>query len=109
MIDPVQAQLDAYNAHDLEAFLACYTDACVVEDGEGNRLVTGKAEMRTRYQALFASSLQLHAEVVHRIRIGEYVLDEERITGRVPALNHAVAIYRVRDGLITHIRFLRES
>lgn len=109
MTDPVQAQLDAYNAHDLEAFLACYTDTCVVDDGEGNRLVTGKAEMRTRYQALFASSPALHAEVVHRIRIGEYVLDEERITGRVPALNHAVAIYRVRDGLITHIRFLRES
>jgi uncharacterized protein (TIGR02246 family) len=107
--DAVQAQLEAYNARDLEAFLACYTDDCVAEDGEGNRLMQGKAEMRTRYAALFAASPQLHAEIVNRIRIGDYVIDEERITGRVPPLQRAVAIYRLRDERIAHIRFIRES
>jgi hypothetical protein len=37
------------------------------------------------------------------------VIDEERITGRVPPLQRAVAIYRLRDERIAHIRFIRES
>jgi hypothetical protein len=109
MTDPAQSQLEAYNARDLDAFLACYTDHCVIEDGEGARLCTGKAEMRVRYGTLFAASPDLRAEVLHRTRIGEYVIDEERITGRVPPMSRAVAIYRVRGGLIEHVRFLRES
>jgi hypothetical protein len=109
MQDPVDAQLAAYNAGDLEAFLACYTDDCIVEDGAGQRIMTGKAEMRIRYQALFAQSPNLHADIVHRTRIGRYVIDEERITGRVPPLSRALAIYRLTDGLIEHIRFLRED
>ena len=109
MNDPVQAQLEAYNDRDLEAFLACYTDDCIVEDGAGNRLLTGKLEMRPRYQSLFAASPTLHAEIVHRTRIGRHVVDEESITGRVPDMRRAVAIYRVNDGLIEHVRFLRED
>ena len=109
MDDPVQAQLEAYNARDVEAFLACYTDDCIVEDGAGTRLLTGKSEMRPRYQGLFAASPMLHAAIVHRTRIGAYVVDEQHITGRVPDMRRAVAIYRVKDGLIEHVRFLRED
>lgn len=113
MNDPVQDQLTAYNAHDTVAFMANYTDDCIVEDGAGNRLLTGALEMRPRYEALFAASPNLQAEVVKRIRIGEYVIDEEIITGRVPALRHAIAIYHLRvvGALIKidHIRFYRET
>ncbi len=107
--DPVSAQLEAYNARDLDAFLACYTEDCVAEDGAGARLMTGKAEMRTRYKALFDASPALHAKIVHRTRIGRYVLDVEEISGRVPDLRRAVAIYRLDAGLIAHVRFLRED
>jgi ketosteroid isomerase-like protein len=34
-MDPVQEQLDAYNARDLERFLACYHPDAVVEDSAG--------------------------------------------------------------------------
>ena len=109
MPDPVQSQLDAYNAHNVEDFIACYSANCLFEDGAGNRLMSGHAEMRSRYTALFAASPRLHCELVQRIRIGHYVIDEERITGRVPAMSHAVVIYRVENGLIQHVRFLRED
>ncbi len=111
MIDPVEAQLIAYNARDIDAFLACYTANCLAEDGAGNRLMQGHAEMRERYATMFAASPKLHAEVVHRTRIGRYVLDVEEITGRVPDFRRAVAIYRLTsDGaLIEHVRFLRED
>jgi hypothetical protein len=109
MRDPVEAQLLAYNARDLEAFMDCYTDDCIVEDGDGNRLLTGKAEMRERYAAMFAASPNLHAKILHRIRIGNHVIDEEEITGRVPSFRHAVAIYRLAGEHINHIRFYREA
>jgi hypothetical protein len=109
MSDPVQAQLEAYNRGDVAAFLDCYADDCLVEDGDGKKLMQGRAEMEARYAQLFASSPTLNAEIINRIRIGKYVIDEERITGRVPALRHAVAIYRVENGKIAHIRFYREE
>lgn len=110
-IGAVDRQLAAYNAHDVDAFMVCYTLDCVIEDGAGMRLMTGHVEMRPRYQTLFANSPKLHCEITSRIRIGEYVIDEEHITGRMPDLRRAVVIYRVdkTSGLISHVRFLRDS
>ncbi len=113
--DPVDAQLAAYNARDVEAFLACYRPDCVIDDGEGVRLMSGHADMRARYQALFDGSPNLHCTIVHRTRIGDYVLDEESISGRLPGtkpeLRRAVVIYRIDQttGLIAHVRFLRDT
>lgn len=106
-MDPVQAQLEAYNARDLERFIACYTEDVRIEDGAGNLLMQGHDAMRERYGPMFAQNPDLHCRIVSRIRIGEYVVDEERITGRGPAEVHAVAIYRLQGDLIAHVRFLR--
>lgn len=107
----IDAQLAAYNAHDVDAFMACYSADCVVDDGDGLRLLTGHTEMRARYVSLFQNSPKLHCEIVSRIVIGEHVIDEESIAGRVPDLRRAVVIYRVdrSSGLINHVRFLREA
>jgi hypothetical protein len=105
--DPVAAQLVAYNARALEAFLECYAPDCVVEDGAGKVLMRDRHEMRAHYSALFGAHPALHCEVVHRARVGEWAIDEERITGRGETTLHAVVIYRVLDGRITHVRILR--
>jgi hypothetical protein len=67
--------------------------------------------MRARYEALFTNSPRLHADIVHRTRIGRYVIDEENISGRIPDVRRAIAIYRIdaASGLIEHVRFLRED
>lgn len=106
--DAVERQLHAYNARDLEGFVACHSEAVEVEDGDGAVLVSGRGEMRERYGRLFADSPALHAEIVTRIRIGSHVVDEERVTGRAGGDLRAVAIYRIDDdGLIDRVRLLR--
>ena len=109
-MDPVQEQLDAYNARDLERFLACYHPVAVVEDSAGARLMDGAAALRATYGALFANSPALRAEMPTRIRVGEFVIDEERVTGLnlpgLPPEMHAAVVYRVRDGRIAHVRVL---
>lgn len=105
--DPVQTQLDAYNARDVNAFVRCYAPTIVCEDGEGKRLFVGNATMRARYADLFADSPNLHCELKSRVRVGEYVIDEIGVTGRDGEMVHAVVIYHVKGDVITHIRFLR--
>jgi hypothetical protein len=106
--DAVERQVRAYNERDLEEFVDCYADDVVVEDGDGGILIRGRDEMRERYGRLFVRSPDLHAEILTRIRVGSYVIDEERVTGRPDGDMHAVAVYRLDgDGLIDRVRLLR--
>lgn len=111
MNDPVQEQLDAYNAHDLERFLACYAPDVRIEDAEGRTMTTGVEAMRKQYGALFTAHPDLHATVKARMRVGEFVVDEEEATfggsSGTPQTMRVLAVYRVRDGLIVNVRFLR--
>lgn len=106
-MNPVDAQLAAYNAQDLDAYCACFADDIVIEDGAGAAISRGKAAMRENYARMFATHPDNHCEVLHRIEIGGYVVDHERITGRGPQPVFAVAVYRVANGLIQHVRFLK--
>ena len=108
MEDPVAAQLEAYNRQDVDAFCACYADDVVVEDAHGKRLFEGVAAMRDGCARLFEGYPANRAEILSRIRIGPWVIDEERVTGRDGPPLHAVAIYEVRDGLIKGVCFLAE-
>jgi hypothetical protein len=108
MQDAVERQERAYNAHDLDGFVACYADDVVVENAEGGVVMRGRAAMREQYGRLFATCPDVHAEVITRIRVRSFVIDEERVTGRPEGDIHAVAIYRLAsDGLVDHVRLLR--
>jgi hypothetical protein len=52
----------------------------------------------------------MHVNISTRISIGDWVIDEEEASGLVfegsPTDMHAVAIYRVRDGLIVRAQLL---
>lgn len=106
-MDPVQEQLDAYNARDLERFLACYADDVVVTSADGTAMMSGIDAMRTVYSALFANSPNLRAELGVRFKAGRYVVDEERVTGLnlpgLPESMHAAVAYRVEVGRIVHV------
>jgi hypothetical protein len=109
-MDPVQEQVDAFNARDVERFLSAYAPDVTVEDGAGNVTMEGHDAMRGMYGTLFAQSPNLHVRIAHRIRVGEYVVDEEYVTGLnaegSPPEMHGVAIYRVVGSVIVHTRLL---
>ena len=110
MDDPVDRQVDAYNRRDLAAFAACYSPDVLVEDGAGAVLMRGRAEIDAQYGPFFASSPHLHADIVTRIRVGEYVVDEEHVTGVAGVDSgevRAVAVYHVANGLIDRVRILQ--
>lgn len=79
----------------------------MVEDADGRAVMNGLAEMRERYGTLFATMLGVRAEIVSRMHVGSYVVDEEHVLGGPDGDVHAIATYRLdADGLIDLVRFL---
>ncbi len=107
--DIVQHQVNAYNARDIEAFLATYSPDIKIFNHPDTLRYSGLAEMNERYKALFERVANLHVEIVNRIALGNYVIDRERVTGFPNGMViNAVATYYVRDGLIQRVWFIRE-
>jgi hypothetical protein len=84
-VEIVQAQLDAYNARDLDAFAATYAEGIVITNAKCEVLVTGLEALRKRYGGIFEKFPLNHARIAARkLEGGEVVLDHEIITGRAP-------------------------
>lgn len=109
-MDAVQVQLDAFNRRDLASFLTAYAPDAVIEDSAGSVVMDGHDGMRAMYGPLFDASPNLHAELVTRITVGTYVIDEEQVTGFTfpgyPTELHAAVIYHLVDGRIARVRML---
>lgn len=104
----VQQQLDAYNAHDLEALLHVYAEDARVFEHPATLLASGSAQLRER----FATRLQepnLRAHLRQRMVMGRFVVDHERVERTFPEGTGSVeliATYEVVDGRITNAWFL---
>lgn len=104
----VQEQVNAYNARNIEAFLAPYTDSIAIYDqASGKLLMQGKEQMRKRYAGIFEKATELHCQVVNRIVMGNTIIDHERITGMGENPIEAVAVYTVANGKIVKVSFIR--
>jgi hypothetical protein len=102
----VQKQLDAYNARDIEGFLATYASDIKLYNFPNTLRTDGVAAMRKGYGSYFESTPDLHAEIKNRIVIGNTVIDEEEVTVN-GYISNAVAIYEVENGKISKVTFVR--
>jgi hypothetical protein len=104
--DPVQRQLDAYNAHDLARFVAEYhDDVKVYRPPAPEPLVSGKKAFGEHYAKNRFTLPDLHARLVKRIVCGNIVVDHEDVSGLPEGGRAAVAVYEVVDGRIRTVWF----
>lgn len=105
-----QEQLEAYNARDIDRFVAVYADDVELVDlVTGEIFCSGSEALRKRYGQMFSEKTDLRCTLVSRIVCGNVVYDEEKVTGLVPdSIVHAVATYLVVEGHITKAWFVRE-
>jgi hypothetical protein len=75
-----QAQLDAYNAQDLDAHCAYFGDDVKIADFNGAVSLEGLAAYRARYDKVFADFPENKAILVSRIAVGNIVIDHERVS-----------------------------
>ncbi len=105
-----QQQLNAYNAHDIEAFLAPYAEDVKIYNFPGELVMSGKDAMRSTYGSLFERSTDLHCRLVSRIVQGNTVIDQEEVIfHKGEPLLKAIAIYKIQNDKIQEVYFVRNS
>src|SRR6478735_1462680 len=107
----VQRQLDAYNAHDLAAFVACYAqDVAVWRMPATAPAMSGREALAAFYGSERFSRAGLRADLVGRMVVGGKVIDHELIVGLDETPRAAVAVYAIgADGLIATAWFYDAS
>jgi hypothetical protein len=104
---PVQKQLEAYNARDIDAFMAWWAEDCEYYEFPDRLLARGAAEIRERHVARFQEP-NLHGRLIQRIAVASLVVDQETVTRTFPngpGEMDVVAIYEVEDGKIAKAWF----
>ena len=103
-----QAQLEAYNNGDIDAFVACYAPDVEVYLQGGPLLYRGLDALRERYEPYFAANPELHAALLYRMIHGGFAIDHEHVTGRTDGEElFAIAIYEVVDEKIQRVWFIK--
>ncbi|HEX9171248.1 MAG TPA: nuclear transport factor 2 family protein [Telluria sp.] len=103
----VQAQLDAYNAKDIDALLATYAPDAEQYQLHGPLLAAGTEEMRARFLARFVEP-DLYANLISRVSMESIVIDHEVVTRNLPeglGTVEMMCIYEVADGRIQKASF----
>jgi putative hydrolase of HD superfamily len=103
----VQAQLDAFNAKDIDALMRAYAPDAEQFTLHGERFASGQDEIRPRYIARFTEP-DLHARLLSRIVMGNVVTDLEVITRNFPegvGTLEMLCVYEVVDGRIRRASF----
>ncbi|MDB5747312.1 MAG: steroid delta-isomerase [Massilia sp.] len=103
----VQAQLDAYNAKDINALMGTYAPDAQQFTLHGALLAEGTEQIRPRYLARFVEP-DLHARLITRSVVGNIVTDVETVTRNFPegpGTVEMLCIYEVIDGRIARASF----
>lgn len=99
-----QQQLNAYNAHDLEAFLESYSDDVEIYNFPDSLMTKGKAQMREQYKFL-NNAPGLYCKVINRMMQGNMVIDHEEIWNGGKVRFYGIAIYVIENGKISKVYF----
>jgi hypothetical protein len=104
VVDPeavVQRQLEAYNAHDLEGFVAQYSDDIrIFRPPLLEPALVGKAAFKHFYATQRFNHAGLHAQLLNRMVLGATVIDHERIVGVREQPFEVAVVYQAVNGLI---------
>ena len=106
--DVVQRQLDAYNAREIEAFMATWSEDAQYFEHPSKLLASGAAQIRERHVARF-KELNLYGRLIKRMAVGNKVVDQERVTRTFPEGTgqiDVIAIYEVDGDKIAKAWFI---
>jgi hypothetical protein len=104
---PVEQQLSAYNARDIDAFMQWWADDCEYYEFPSRLLARGASEIRERHVTRFKEP-NLFGRLIHRAVVGNIVVDQECVTRTFPdgpGEIEVLAIYEVVNGKIARAWF----
>jgi imidazolonepropionase-like amidohydrolase len=100
----VQRQVNAYNARNLNSFVATYYDAVRLADFPDSQISVGKERLEDRYRQTFLTVPDLHCQVVKRMVLNNTVVDQERVRVNGKFVE-GIVIYEIFEGKIHRVTF----
>ena len=105
----LEAFLDAFNAHDVDAILEFFTDDCVFDmprgPGPGGRCLTGKVQVREGIRSRFEGIPDIHYGDDRHFACGDRGVSEWTIRGTTasgePIEVRGCDLFEFRDGKIS--------
>ena len=104
---PVQMQLQAYNARDMDAFMQWWADDCQYYAFPSTLLADGAAAIRERHLERFKEP-DLFGTLLTQVVVGDVVIDHETVRRTFPegpGEVDVICIYEVADGKIAKAWF----
>lgn len=103
----VNARMNAYNNHDISAFLENYSDDIQVFTYPNIALGSkGKKHLKNIFYPMFKEG-KVSVDIHQQITQGNYVINHETVTYNGNNKKY-VSIYEVKNGLIQSVQFVRE-
>ena len=97
--DVVERQIAAFNARDLEAFIATYaSDATVTGVAGAVEGLRGHEALRRHFGARLAQP-GIRVMIEERVALGRWIVDRETVTNEIGSAE-AIVVYEVEEGLI---------
>ncbi len=107
-VEIAQAQLDAYNAQDLDKHISYFAEDMTIANLRESPNLTGIAAYKERMGGVFTQFPQNKVELLGRVTIGNKVLDHEKVM-RSPEAEpfEVIAVYTILNGKIAHVDFIK--
>lgn len=100
--------VEAYNAHDARAFADFFAPDVAVYEHPDRLVQKSREEIFEYYQKLFGEFPENRTTVLHRIAIGDCIIDHERVQRRPDTEPFEVlAIYTMQKRFIHRLDFIR--
>ena len=101
LLAAVQHQTDAYNAHDAQAYAACFTPDVQFIRHPGIAQIQGRDELYKTFAAFFRSHKDVKMRILYRAQLGPTtVVEHQEVDGIEKTPVASMVIYSVKDGLI---------
>ncbi|WP_298422057.1 nuclear transport factor 2 family protein [uncultured Kordia sp.] len=104
----VQKQVEAYNARDIQAFSALFSDDVKMYDFPKTLRASGKVELKKRFGQMFQNTPDLFSYIEDRIASENKVIDHEKVTFKKgePA-KEFIVMYIVENKKITEVYYIK--
>ena len=106
----IKRHVDAYNTHDIRAFMATFANDAEIYDFPAKLLMKGSSQIEDFYANKRFNDSTLHLNIANRIIMDHIIVDHEKIVMAYPEGTgrfEAIATYEVQDGKIQKITLIR--
>jgi hypothetical protein len=101
----VHRHVEAMSSRDIDAFMTDLAVSVRLINRDGAAMLDGTDAVHEMYEGVFSGNPELKVELMDRMSVGQWVVDEHLTTGFTNGSQvHAVRVYRVEDGKIQSIQ-----